>query len=231
MVESVPYETLVKLHLVAGTVALFLFWSQLAMRKGGARHRFVGRLYFGAMGVVVLTSIPMTIVLANRQHWSVAAALGFLMWITLSASVGTVMAAKLRDERLAFQRRAFRVMDVGLLCIGIALLVVGAFGGVLFIGFGLFGVVMAVDGLRTGADAPLWRSWRVRHLQSVLGTGIAVHVAFLLFGMRSLLGDSYTAVHFLLAFLVPTVLGVAGASFLTGRVLATESGAAGSPGG
>ncbi len=220
------YETMVKLHLSAGTVSLVLFWTQLMMAKGGSRHRLMGRLYFTAMGVVGLTSIPMTVVLAIRQHWSVAAALGFLMWITLSASVGTLMSVRLRDRRIPLQRRVFRVMDIGLLGIGIGLLALGAVGGVLYLGFGLFGVVMAIDGLRTPLDAPLWRSWRVRHLQSVLGTGIAVHVAFLLFGLRSLMGNSYTGVHFLIAFIVPSVLGIAGASFLTGRVLATEAGPA-----
>lgn len=211
------YETLVGVHLIAGTVALVAFWVQMPLRKAGARHRVVGRIYLLAMGIVVVTAIPMTVVLSRGQRWGAAVFLGFLVWITVSAGSGALLAARLRSDKLELQRRIARVQDVGTLLISLTMLALGHLGGALFYGLGVLGLWIAFDGLRLAADSIVWRSWVVRHLQGMLGTGIAVHVAFLAFGLRGVLGDSYTNYHFLAAFAVPTVVGVAASSWLTNR--------------
>ena len=221
------YELLVQTHAAFGAAALLTFWMQMALRKGGRSHRWVGRLYAGVMLAVLGTAVPMTIVLAIEQHWAAGALLGFLIWITASAGAGALMAARWKDRRISVQWRIGRILSGGLLVISATLLALTMLGGPLFFGLGAFGAWAAISDLRTPADAPVWRSWKRRHIESVLGTGIAVHVAFFAFGLRNLIGDAFTDLHFLLSFVVPTVAGMVGGSLLVARFAPESDRAAG----
>ncbi len=222
------YELLVRLHVLFGVASLLSFWLQMALRKGGVVHRAAGRTYAGAMSGVILTAIPIGVILTLGQHWGAGLVLGFLAWITLSAGVGGVLAAVWRDRKIELQWRVGRVFSWGLLLISLGLLAMIPLGGIFVGGLGVFGVWASIADLRTTREAHVWRSWLARHLEGMLGTGIAVHVAFLVFGLRSLLGDAYTNTHFLLGFTVPTLLGMFAASRLSAR-FAPDRRAAGPP--
>lgn len=201
------FDLLVRAHLVFGSVALAGFWLQMVTRKRGRLHRRVGQVYFLAMSGVVVTAVPMTAYLARGDNWGAALLLAFLAWITIAAGAGSWLAARWRGRRLEAQRRYGVAASVGLLAISLAMLALFSVGGALFIGLGAFGAWAAVADLRRPRNDVVWRSWQVRHVEGVIGTGMAVHIAFFAFGLRGLLGASYGNVHFLLAFAVPVVLG------------------------
>ena len=104
-----------------------------------------------------------------------------------------------------------------LLVVSLLLLGLTPWAGLLAFGLGGFGTWAAISDLRTKISAPIWSSWLARHIEGNFGTGIAVHVAFFAFGLRGLLGTSYTPVHFLFAFAVPTLVGMTAASIVTRR--------------
>lgn len=205
--ETPLYATLLRLHLVFGSLSLVTFWWQMAARKRGPRHRRVGQAYFLSMAGVAVTAVPMTVLIGLDGRWATALFLGFLAWITISAGVSAWAAARWRQRHLDAQRRFDLVSQWGLLAISITLLALVPVGGVLFAGLGAFGLWAVVTERRRPADDLAWRSWKVRHISAVMGTGMAVHVAFLSFGLGRLLGDGYQAYFFLIAFALPVLLG------------------------
>jgi hypothetical protein len=118
------------------------------------------------------------------------------------------MAARWRARRMTAQRRFATAANWGVAAVSLGMLAAFQVGGALFVGLGAFGLWAAIADLRRPADALVWRTWQVRHVEGVIGTGMAVHIAFLAFGLRRLLGDAYGSLHFLLAFALPVVLGV-----------------------
>ena len=211
------YSLLVQAHFTFGALALATFWIQMMAPKKGAWHRLVGRIYFAAMLLVVGTAVPMTVLLTRGEDLGAGLLLGFLATITISSGVSAALAARFGNRYLDQQRLAARISSLILLAISILLLAMTPWGGALALGLGGLGTWAAVSDLRTKADALIWRSWLARHIEGVLGTGIAVHAAFFAFGLRRLLGSSYTSLHFLLALAVPTVAGMVAASLLVKR--------------
>ena len=53
---STLHSTLVYGHIVAGTIALILFWIPALARKGGNWHVRIGRIYVIAMYAVAVTA-------------------------------------------------------------------------------------------------------------------------------------------------------------------------------
>lgn len=75
-------NTLIYLHIIAGVVSLVLFWLPAISRKGGIKHKQIGRYYVNAMWVVVITAA-----LLSAQNWLngqtvLAIFLGFLALLT-----------------------------------------------------------------------------------------------------------------------------------------------------
>lgn len=211
------YESLLQVHVAFGTLSLLAFWLQMPTRKRGRLHRWVGRFYFAAMTGVVGSAVPMTWLLAAAGNWPATLFLIFLSAITVAAGVGALMAARWRGRRMTAQRRFATAANWGIAAVSLGMIAAFQVGGALFVGLGGFGLWAAISDLRRPADALVWRTWQVRHVEGVIGTGMAVHIAFLAFGLRRLLGDGYGSLHFLLAFVVPVVLGVWASSWFTRR--------------
>ena len=59
MTITTIFRILLALHIGAGTVALFVGPGAMFTKKGAAWHRFWGKVYVYAMGVVAVTALPM----------------------------------------------------------------------------------------------------------------------------------------------------------------------------
>lgn len=196
------YATARNLHLVLGSVALVTFWLQMARGKGGASHRRWGFVYFGAMAGVLITALPMIGIALRRGQTVGGLFLGFLTLITVAAGIDAVRASRHRDSG-AWIRDPLSVGTTVLIALYSALLVVlylRVHAGILLLmaAVGAAGVVEAMLKMRRGRPYVWW----VEHVSAVLATGIAVHIAFLSFGLRGLTGVGGFSVW---AFLVPIV--------------------------
>lgn len=182
------YSTSRNLHLVLGSIALITFWVQMARRKGGHPHRRWGWLYSLAMAGVLLTSLPMIAIGLRNGQTVVGLFLGFLTLITLAAGVDAVRASRNRDSG-AWMRDPLSIATtaaIGLYSLLLVVLFVRVQAGVLLLmaGVGAAGVVEALLKMKRGRPYVWW----VEHVNGILGTGIAVHIAFLSFGLRGLTG-------------------------------------------
>lgn len=66
-------------HVAAGVLALLAGVVALVTAKGGRRHRRAGRIYVVAMGVVVVTAVPLALVEENYFLFAVAVFSGYLV--------------------------------------------------------------------------------------------------------------------------------------------------------
>lgn len=186
LLEGLPYQLVVGLHIAAGTVALASFWTAAIARKGAGAHRSAGKVFMLAMCVVLVTGIPLT---AQRFALGQSAGglfLGYLFFITGHASWLAWRAVKDKaDWRVMVARPLWELWIAAGLLAGIGVLAAGMrLGNPLLIGFSVIGPLLAVRMWRFARRGPTRSNWHiVQHYRSILGAGIATHVAFLSVGM------------------------------------------------
>ena len=182
------YPTIVFVHVALGSIALVAFWSAALMRKGSPRHRAIGRLFLWAMAGVIASGVPMVIEFAAFRHKpGIALFLAYLIAITANACWLAWRAVTDKRDWQAMTRRTGWHLNMGLpLLLGFAVVAMGiATGQALFIGFGLLGPWLGYSMLRFARRGPRVANWHVvQHYQSMLGAGVATHVAFLSIGLR-----------------------------------------------
>ncbi len=202
-------------HIVAGFAGLALFWGQAYARKGGRRHRRVGRLYVRLMWVVVVTAVILCIISLLSGRMVSAIFLSFIALITAKPLwLGTgVLAAK------AGQIRAYRwaslMFDIAVVSAGGAMIAYGLQLG----GQGFATLLLIFGGLGLANSADLWSSiklfnssdtsdWMKQHIASMGSSGIAAHTAFLVFGANSMLPDAITQSSWsIVPWITPAIIG------------------------
>ncbi|WP_167284835.1 DUF2306 domain-containing protein [Marilutibacter alkalisoli] len=186
------YGLLFATHVAAGTVALLTFWSAALLRKGSQPHRLVGRAYLLAMVCVIATALPMCVVQYQRGQPVTAAFLAYLVVITSTAVWSAWRAVRDKHDVVRYTGPVFVVLGVLSLLTGAAVLALGVrVNSPLLMGFSSIGLVAGIDTLlkrirrEKMAARPGW--WRTEHYTSMLGNGIATHIAFLGIGLPRLL--------------------------------------------
>ena len=96
------YDTLVLVHLAAGTLALVTYWGAAAARKGGALHRRIGQGYLLAMIVVLVTAVAMSVAFVQRGMHGIAVFLVYLVVITGTACWQAWRAVRNKRERCEY---------------------------------------------------------------------------------------------------------------------------------
>lgn len=182
------YKWIVALHVLAGIVALVGFWSAALMKKGSPRHRLLGKVYLLAMASIVVTAVPITVQYAFFRQQPVAALfLAYLIAITGNASwLAWRAVTDKRDWKVMVSRTGWKLALWPMVLLGLAVLVLGIQKGqMLFLGFSMIGLWAGWRMWTFSRRGPHRPDWAFRqHYQSMLGAGIATHVAFLSIGMR-----------------------------------------------
>lgn len=176
MLESLHTATLVA-HVLAGVGALLAGGVALVTTKGGPRHVRAGRLYVLAMGVVVVTALPLAAAIGNWFLFAVAIFSGYLVF------AGYRVLASRGADRVA-------TVDLGghvvMILAGVAMVLAGAWGtvagtvdlGPVLVVFGLIGAGLALRELRHLRSPPDDRmAWFFRHLGLMSGGYIATVTA------------------------------------------------------
>lgn len=182
------YSLFVALHVLAGVVALVGFWSAALMKKGSPRHRALGKVYLLAMAAIVATALPITVEYAvfRRQPLS-ALFLAYLMALTGNAAwLAWRAVTDKRDWKRLVARIGWKLALWPTLLLALATLLVGiGQRQPLFLGFATIGLWVGWRMWKFARRGPSRPDWALRqHYQSMLGAGIATHVAFLGIGMR-----------------------------------------------
>jgi hypothetical protein len=220
-------------HVAIGGVGLAAFWVPVFAKKGGRTHLFFGRVFVWCVYGVAATALasaawalidPVSFVGAPPQSQEVAdriarrirpvmAFLGYLAVLTLAgARLGVGL---IRHRRQPERLRSVEI--VGLECLsilaGAGLVVMGLLVGwpmvYVFVIFGAIGVWGGIEDLRFVLRPwPTRMAWWYKHMECMLGTGIAFHTAFAVFGGSRLFGLRIDGPFGFLPWVLPAAVGV-----------------------
>lgn len=199
------------IHIAAGTLSLIVFWIPMLARKGSKLHVISGKVYVWGMWIVVVTAAILCLFNLIGGEYESAGFLGFISILTLAPLwYGVRVIRHKKGITLAyFQVRRF--LHAAILLSALGLLVWGAFlkyegMAILMLIFGLLGLTSFRD-VFTTFDKIKSRPWLVEHLSGMLGTAIAAHTAFLVFGGQSLFGHIFHGQMVVVLWVTPGVVG------------------------
>ena len=202
-------NVLLSLHLAAGLAALFLFWVPALSRKGSPIHRRAGRGYVNAMAIVTVSGFVLATLFLAGERWRSGLFLLFLGVITGTSLWNGWRVLRVKQAPAAYAGGAHLAVALANILTGAALIAFGiAMKAPLFYSFGPVGLIiggaMLAHVLRPTRDS---RYWLAEHFTGMIGSGIAAHVAFLVFGGRQLFGWDASGFG-LVAWIAPLAVGV-----------------------
>lgn len=212
-------------HVVAGFTGLAAFWVPILTRKGGVNHRKFGKVFKYCAYVVLFGAMAsVTLHLADGLARGVGpsdqpAAYGFLFFLGYLALVTWIA---LRHGMQVLQRKRDITTLNTSLNRGIAWLANLASVGIIAyalhyqppnmavllalsaVGFGTgFPILKAIRGGR-----PEKKAWFYEHMGAMIGTGIAFHTAFAVFGSTRLFGLGLEGFVAVIPWIAPALIGI-----------------------
>jgi hypothetical protein len=197
------FKGFIAIHVVAGAIGLASFWVPVIGRKGGAAHRWWGRVFAFALiiaGALAVAMSLITLIIPLETHSKlsdIAMIRGLFGWLMFYLGFLTVALAwfglnciwNKRDHHHANRHW----LNVGLLCMSAGAALNCAWQGwqigqMIMIGVAPVGVVAAVVFLRfIFRRNPKPKDYVLAHFRALIGAGISVYTAFLAFGAVQLM--------------------------------------------
>ncbi len=218
-------DLLLLVHVVAGFVGLGAFWIPVFARKGGRAHVRAGRVFACCAYVVTLSAVVAAAgrvashlrlgigVAEQPGAYGFAVLLGYLGVVTfvMVRQGMRVLATRREPARLrtpAHEALAWVSMSTSVLVVGFALTVWSEASPVL-LGMSPIGLFTGRRMLGLMRDPGKRRmGWFYSHMASMLGSGIAFHTAFIVFGARRMWAYQIEGPLAAVPWVLPTVLGV-----------------------
>ncbi|MES2682997.1 MAG: hypothetical protein V4650_05700 [Pseudomonadota bacterium] len=209
------YALIVIAHVAVGGLALAAYWTAGLSKKGSPLHRKAGWLFMLMMLLVLATSVVFVARMVDHEALSSAAFFAYLIVISATALVTGWFSLQLKRDHARYHGRWYQALAVFNIVCGAGVLLLGIRSGqAVLMGFSLVGLVRGAAMLRLARQPEQPRWWLREHLGSMIGNGVAVHVAFLLVGLKRLLPEGWGVQTELVGWLLPlTVAGIAGVVF------------------
>ncbi|CAM5794022.1 MULTISPECIES: DUF2306 domain-containing protein [Brevibacillus] len=183
------------IHIIAGFLALVVFWIPIVTKKGGKAHNRVGWVYVISMAAVAVSALYMGVWRIgfdpDRTLASVSFA-WFLIYISLlsSATAWYGMRVLRFKKRVSAHRNPWDLLFPGLLFI--SSFFIGGYGYLidspLLNWFPLVGVFLGGTQLKYWLRPPATKMhWFFQHMSGMMGCCIATITAFTVFGAPRLL--------------------------------------------
>jgi hypothetical protein len=188
---SLLFRLVLGVHIVAGILALLVFWLPLVSAKGGRWHRRVGWVYAVAAGTVAVTGIVSCAhMIADGGPGRVRAGM-FLAYVGVLAGASAQLGVRaLRTKtRTEATRAAFDLLPPLLLvAFGVALAGIGLLHGkVLYVLFAVLGVTQGLTHLRYWLTPPSHgRAWFLAHMVAMGTSCITTVTAFVVVNAQRL---------------------------------------------
>lgn len=212
-------------HVVAGFLGLAAFWIPVFARKGGANHRLYGKI-FKYSAYVVLVGAIISVILHTIEGFTSGVTpadepsrFGFLFFL---GYLGVVVLIGLRHGIQVLENKrdvtalntplnrtmAWLAIACSVALIGYALYYRPSIMVILLalspIGFGTgSGILKAIRGKRTERKV-----WYYEHMNAMLGTGIAFHTAFAVFGSRQIFEIGLQGWVAVVPWVLPALIGI-----------------------
>ena len=209
------YSAMVLLHVSLGTLALVTYWTAGLSKKGSPLHKTAGKVYLLAMTGLLAVALPMSLKLMASGRTVIAAFLLYLLVITCTSVWSSWRAIK---------DKVFKTLMWLNLASGIAIAIVGVVFAqkmqLIITAFSAIGLISFVQMRRFSRQPPQDPRWWLReHLGSMLGNGVATHIAFLSIGLPKLLPMPAGPALQNLAWLGPLVVAFGAGVWLTRKYL------------
>ncbi len=223
------------IHIIAGACALLLFWLPAWLKKGSPNHIRFGRYYVNAMYTVAASGFFMAMLVmidplglqrnlvvdnANPDHqiMVIRSTRGFLLYLsllTLASIRHGVLVLRHKTERQALKKPSHLLLTAGLAGFGPILAIWGYTQQMtLLIIFGILGLLLGSGMLRYTFRSTLSKNqWWIEHLGAMIGSGIAAHTAFFVFGMARFFEVDSTLR--LLSWILPGIIGGIAINYLS----------------
>lgn len=189
------------IHILFGSVALFVAPAAMMTGKGGAWHRRWGKVFFWAITVVAITAFMLSVIRSGLFFLLVAV---FSFYLALTGY--RILSRKTADQRAGkIDWTAATTMILG----SLALIAHGLYGmltsnfGLVAIVFGVIGLWLAASDVREFLHHPADKmAWWYSHMTRMIAAYIATVTAFSVVNMKFL--------PLVTRWLWPTVIGTAG---------------------
>lgn len=214
-------------HISFGFVGLAAFWVPIFARKGAKNHRFYGKI-FKYCAYVVLYAALASVALhlgdglsrgvtpaSNPSQYAFLFFLGYLAIVTLvGLRHGMQVLQQKKDittlDTAANRNMAWLSILASVAIIGYAIYFKPSSMIVLLalspIGFGTgFGILKAIRG-----KLPEKKAWFYEHMGAMMGTGIAFHTAFAVFGSSRLFDLGLEGFVAVIPWILPALIGIPG---------------------
>ncbi len=220
------YSTILLAHAGIGVVALAAYWTAGFARKGSPMHRAAGKVFMLTMLIILLTALVFVGRMLLRLELEQAAFFGYLIVISASALATGWLSLRWKQDHRRYHGRWYRLLGAFNVLCGAGVLALGIDAGKpVLMGFSMIGLVRGGHMLWRARQAQAPRWWLFEHFGSMIGNGVAVHVAFLLVGLKRLLPTGWVVQTELIGWLLPlAVAAIAGVVF--GRRYAVKPGRA-----
>lgn len=218
-------DTLRWVHVVAGFTGLAAFWIPIFTRKGGRHHRLYGRVFkycayvvLGAAGLAIAMNLGAALGRGvgprdDPGGFSFAVFLGYLTVVTFIGLRHGVGVLQHKQGLQGMDRPPDRVLAWVAIASSIALvgytmwyspptrIVLYALSPI-GVGTGL-GILRAIGGRR-----PERKAWFYEHMGAMIGTGIAFHTAFAVFGASRIFELQLSGWLAMVPWIAPALIGI-----------------------
>jgi len=223
-------KSLTIIHVIAGFLALALFWAPIFTRKGGQNHKKIGKFYIRLMWLVVITAFVLSVKNVVFGRYVMGAFLGFLALLTAKPMWLGIEALSNKTTVSKSYRLSELVLNIALTVSGVALIAYGiSLGGkgvaALMFVFGALGVFSIVDVIRAITVPAEKVDWLKEHIVGMCVSGIAAHTAFLAFGANRVLANVFSSYWAAVPWVGPTVVGFIGIAVARRRFQSKSRGA------
>ena len=204
---TISYQIVLYSHILAGAIALILFWVPVTAKKGALNHRKFGAHYRHAMQCAIATGAilasvwlfaPTVLYPDIARNPAAAAELQrfaiFLLHLAVQMYASVMMGQWALDAKQS--RRSLRCFSrtAPALLLTATSLYIGVIGimnqHILMLIFAPLGLSISIGQLRfIFAKQVAPKAWLVEHLGGYIGSGIAAYTAFAAFGGRTLFSD------------------------------------------
>lgn len=222
LIESIRWT-----HIIAGFIGLTAFWVPIFARKGGVNHRLFGKVfkycaYIVLGGAFISVALHTGIGLAEGEgprkspgSFAFLMFLGYLAVVTFAGLRHGLQVLANKRDLSAMNLTTNRFMAWLAITASAALIIYSMYFKppnmiILFalspIGFGIGrGILKAIKG-----HHPEKKAWFYEHMGNMIGTGIAFHTAFAVFGSVRLFDLGLTGFVSVIPWILPALIGIPG---------------------
>ena len=213
------HQALRFLHIATGFFGLVLFWIPAFAHKGSNLHRRAGRLFELCAYVVLATAVlalstQLSLVYSGSgpvepKNLIFAALLFYLSLLTFASVRHGVRVIATRQQPETIKTPFHQGLAIAVIIASLLLSAIGLrYDALLLLAFGPLGILSGLSILRyIGSANSRHMGWFYEHLGAMIGSGIAFHTAFAVFGARRLFGLPEEGFIAIIPWLLPAVVG------------------------